>query len=110
MKETEALAALAALAHPMRVAIFRMLVRAGEGGMIAGDIGAALEVPASTLSANLAILTRAGLASSTREGRAIRYRADLAGAQALMRFLVEDCCDGRPELCRPVLEMLGARR
>ena len=81
----------------------RLLIKAGEAGMSAGDIGDALGVRQNTMSTNLAILARAGPIRNVREGRSIRYCADLDGFRGLLAFLVEDCCGGRPELCRPVL-------
>ncbi|MNT86916.1 hypothetical protein D3C72_2272640 [compost metagenome] len=55
------------------------------------------------------MLANAGLVSSEREGRHIRYRADLEAMRALMGFLLEDCCGGSPELCRPILEEITCR-
>jgi ArsR family transcriptional regulator, arsenate/arsenite/antimonite-responsive transcriptional repressor len=59
----------------------------------------AVGCPHNTLSTHVAILARAGLVNGTREGRSITYRADAAGARALIAFLVTNCCDGRPEMC-----------
>lgn len=104
MEKNHALAALSALAHDMRIDVFRLLIKAGPGGMSAGEIAAALETRANTLSNNLTILAHAGLVRSVREGRSIRYFAELEGMRGLLSFLMEDCCGGRPELCRPVLD------
>jgi DNA-binding transcriptional ArsR family regulator len=91
--------ALAALAQASRIEVFRRLVRVGPEGMPAGEIARVLDVPANTMSAHLAILHRAGLVASRREGRSIIYSADFDGIQALMTYLTDDCCQGRPELC-----------
>jgi ArsR family transcriptional regulator len=91
--------ALGALAHETRLAVFRMLVKAGPDGMIAGAIAEQQHVPPSTLSHHLATLERAGLVQSTRESRVIRYRADYTGMRRLIVFLLEDCCQGAPEMC-----------
>ena len=104
MEKTQALAALAALSQPTRLDAFRLLVKAGRDGMRAGEIVAALGVRPNTLSANLATLLHAGLIRNVREGRAIRYYADMDGVRALLGFLLEDCCGGRPELCRTVID------
>ncbi len=68
--------------------------------MISDTIGA----PHNTLSSHLAILVRAGLLRSTREGRTIIYRSNVEGMRALIGFLISDCCDGHPELCNLVAE------
>jgi DNA-binding transcriptional ArsR family regulator len=96
--------ALGALSQETRLEAFRLLVTAGNDGIAAGDIARALVVPHNTLSSHLAILVNAGLAGSRREGRSIIYRVDLDGTRALLSFLVEDCCRGRPEDCAPVLD------
>jgi DNA-binding transcriptional ArsR family regulator len=99
MDAPHALAALAALGQPTRLAIFRLLVRKEPKGLSAGALAEAVGCPHNTLSTHVAILARAGLVNGTREGRSITYRANAAGTRALIAFLVTDCCDGRPELC-----------
>ena len=91
--------AFGALAHETRLSVFRMLVTVGPEGMIAGAIAARCRVPPSTMSHHLATLERAGLVQSTRESRLIHYRADFAGMRRLLTFLVQDCCQGAPEMC-----------
>lgn len=99
MDEAQVLAALAALGQATRLAIFRELVRMEPNGMSAGTIADTVGCPHNTLSTHVGILARAGLVTGTREGRTITYRADAAGTRALITFLVNDCCDGPPELC-----------
>lgn len=99
MKATAAVAAFGALAQETRLAVFRLLVQAGPDGLTAGEIAEALKVPASTMSHHLATIERAGLATSRRESRSIFYAADYEGIRALLTFLMEDCCQGRTELC-----------
>ena len=99
MDTSRALEAFAALAQDTRLAAFRLLVAAGEGGQPAGEIARRLQVPHNTLSTHLAALTRAGLVRARREGRQVIYAADAAGIRALLDFLLRDCCGGRPELC-----------
>jgi ArsR family transcriptional regulator, arsenate/arsenite/antimonite-responsive transcriptional repressor len=99
MSEPYAISALAALAQPTRLAIFRLLIKHEPVGITAGAIAETIGAPHNTLSSHLAILVRAGLLRSTREGRTIIYRSNVEGMRALIGFLVSDCCDGHPELC-----------
>ena len=94
--------ALAALAQPTRLAIFRLLIKHEPVGITAGVIADTIGAPHNTLSSHLAILVRAGLLRSTREGRTIIYRSNVEGMRALIGFLVSECCDGHPELCNLV--------
>lgn len=98
--------ALGALAHETRLSVFRMLVKAGPDGMIAGAIAAHCGVPPSTMSHHLATLERAGLVQSERESRLIHYRADFTGMRNLLTFLMQDCCQGVPEMCSDLLPEL----
>ncbi|MBF9033689.1 metalloregulator ArsR/SmtB family transcription factor [Rhodobacterales bacterium HKCCE2091] len=107
MEKTQALAALSALSQDTRLDAFRLLVKAGGEGMTAGAICEALGVRPNTLSANLSILLNAGLVSNRREGRSIRYFADMDRMNGLLGFLLEDCCGGNPEVCRPVLDTIA---
>lgn len=107
--EAEALEALSALAHETRLAVFRLLVSRGPDGMAAGQIADVLAVKASTLSTHLGLLERAGLVFAEREGRSIRYRVNLDGMRALLLYLMEDCCGGRPEVCGPLMELFACR-
>lgn len=103
MKSTQAITALSALAQETRLDVFRYLMRQLPDGVPAGDLAARFDVPASTMSAHLAILTRAGLTKSEREGRTIYYAAELEGIRSLLSFLVKDCCNGKPNDCRMIL-------
>ena len=97
---------LAALAQESRLNAFRLLVRSGPEGLAAGEIARRLDVPHNTLSSHLSILVNAGLVESRREGRSIIYTIDFGGTRELLSFLMEDCCQGQPELCAPVLDSL----
>lgn len=94
MESAKAVSALSALAQEHRLALFRLLVQAGEAGMAAGAIAEALDVPNSSLSFHLAQLRRAGLISQERAHRSIIYRADYAAMNALVGYLMENCCAG----------------
>ena len=95
--------ALGALAHDTRLSVFRMLVKAGPEGLVAGAIAQSANVPPSTMSHHLATLERAGLIQSERESRLIHYRADYASMRRLLAFLMQDCCQGAPEMCDDIL-------
>lgn len=107
MDVTDAVADLGALAHPGRLAVFRLLVQAGPQGLAAGEIARRLDVLPNTLSASLAVLSHAGLIASQRHGRSIIYRADHDAIRGLLGFLMEDCCGGAPEICAPLLSANG---
>jgi ArsR family transcriptional regulator, arsenate/arsenite/antimonite-responsive transcriptional repressor len=106
MESEDAILALAALAQSTRLGVFRLLVKHEPRGLAAGDIAKALAVPQNTMSSHLSILSRAGLVSAQRFGRSIVYRADLTRFQDVMLFMLRDCCDGRPEICAPLVESL----
>ncbi len=102
MEINEAVTGLSALAQGPRLKVFRLLIASGPEGLPAGEIARRTGVPDNTLSAQLAVLTGAGLAVSRRDGRRIIYSADHAAVSRLLAFLMEDCCGGRPEICAPL--------
>jgi ArsR family transcriptional regulator, arsenate/arsenite/antimonite-responsive transcriptional repressor len=104
MELSAAVGGLGALAQESRLKVFRLLVRSGPSGMAAGDIAKKLHVPRNTMSAHLAILSRAQLIISRKEGRSVIYAVDLEGTRELLSFLLEDCCRGNPHLCAPLIE------
>ncbi len=103
MDKKSALAALSALGQDTRLEVFRLLVTAGEDGVPAGEVASRLGAVQNTMSAHLKVLDHAGLVRSTRDGRTVRYVADMTGFRDLLAYLMEDCCNGSPELCRPVI-------
>ena len=106
MESENAILALAALAQSTRLEVFRLLAKHEPRGLAAGDIARALAVPQNTMSSHLSVLSRAGLVSAQRFSRSIVYRADLARFRAVVLFMLKDCCDGRPEICAPLIESL----
>ncbi|MEW9804785.1 ArsR/SmtB family transcription factor [Mesorhizobium sp. ZMM04-5] len=104
MDKKSALDALAALGQETRLDVFRLLVSAGAGGVPAGEVAARLGAVQNTVSAHLKVLAQAGLVRPERDGRVVRYAADMTGFRDLLSYLIEDCCDGAPELCRPVID------
>ena len=101
MEERQALMSFAALSQETRLHIVRMLVIAGPDGMAAGAIAVKADVSPSNVSFHLKELERAGLITQKREARSIIYTAHYDGLGALVRFLLEDCCAGHPEICAP---------
>lgn len=90
---------LAELGHPTRLAAFRLLVRAGEEGLLVGELQGRLDVPASTLAHHLVHLVSAGLVSQQRTGRICRCRPNFPQMKALIGFLTAQCCEGlEPEI------------
>ncbi len=99
MQADSAVTALVALAQEHRLALFRLLVQAGETGLAAGAIAEKLGVPNSSLSFHLAHLSRAGLVRQERQHRSLIYRANYPAMNALVAYLMENCCAGAE--CRP---------
>jgi ArsR family transcriptional regulator, arsenate/arsenite/antimonite-responsive transcriptional repressor len=106
MDKQFALIAFDALSQETRLDALRLLIQAGPGGLPAGEIGERLGIRQNTMSVNLKILAQAGLITSLRDGRIIRYAASFNAIQALVLFLMQDCCGGRKELCQPVLDQM----
>ncbi|MBA3811749.1 MAG: helix-turn-helix transcriptional regulator, partial [Caulobacteraceae bacterium] len=104
MESILAVKRLSALAQDARLAIFRLLVKAGPGGIAAGEIARTLRTAPNTLSAQLNVLSNAGLVASRRVGRSIVYAADYDAMSRLLVHLMEDCCQGRPEICAPLAD------
>ena len=94
MQASAAVAALGALAQEHRLAVFRLLVQAGEDGLAAGAIAETLGVPNSSLSFHLAQLSRAGMIRQERRHRSLIYRADFSAMNGLVGYLLENCCGG----------------
>jgi ArsR family transcriptional regulator len=92
MKTAEAATRLEALGNPTRLAIFRLLVRAGGEGLPVGRIQQRLELPASTLSHHLKALCATGLVRQTRDRTTLICTADFKLMRGLVDFLVAECC------------------
>ena len=96
-----AVTALAALAHPARLGIFRHLVERGHEGAFPGDLAQEFDLPRATLSFHLKNLSHAGLVAAERNSRNILYRANFTRMQGLVDFLTRNCCGGDPGKCAP---------
>lgn len=108
MNAVAAIDALGALAQEHRLVLFRLLVQAGENGMSAGRLADALGIPNSSLSFHLAHLMRAGLIEQRRDGRSLIYSANYAAMNALVGYLMENCCGGAD--CAPVAVPMPERK
>lgn len=102
-----AVSRLSALAQASRLNVFRLLVKAGPEGMRASDIAAALNIPANTLSTHLRILADAGLISMRAASRERIYAARFGAMRELIAYLLEDCCQGSPEIYVPLADVLA---
>lgn len=107
MDDANALATLAALAHPTRLQAFRLLVRHERHGLSTGELVEATGLTQSTFSTHLAVLAKAGLVRSEKRGRQLIQRACMKQLGDLMLFLAKDCCQGRAELCVPLIAELS---
>lgn len=106
MEATAAAEIFAALSQETRLTALRLLIERGPNGLLAGTIADRLGLPASTTSFHLATLERAGLVQSTRQGRQVLYAARFAALRAVLGFLTDSCCAGRPELCGDLARLL----
>ncbi len=99
MEQAQAITIFEALASAVRLDVYRLLVRQGPGGLVAGEIAATLGVPPTNLSFHLKALTQSGLVTAQQEGRFQRYRAAMPVMQAVIDYLTQACCAGQPQLC-----------
>lgn len=112
MKHKDAIRALSSLGHDSRLAIFRLLVQAGEAGLPVGSIGEQLKLAPATLSFHLAGLRHAGLVTARRDGRTIYHAADYKAMNALVSYLSENCCQGADcgvAACAPAANVTTAK-
>lgn len=100
MKPDHVIAALAALAQPTRLAIYRMLVAAGKGGLAAGQVAEKLKAAPASLSFHFKTLNHAGLVESKQDGRFIYYVANFDVMNSLVGYLTENCCGGNSDICK----------
>lgn len=106
MESDASLAILGALAHPTRLDAFRLLVRHEPDGLSTGQLVEASGQTQSTFSTHLAVLVKAGLVLPEKRGRQQIQRANINALKGLMLFLAKDCCQGRAELCEPLVAEL----
>lgn len=99
MKNTTATRIFESLSSGLRLDVYRLLVKQGSTGLVAGEIASTLDVPPTNLSFHLKALTQAGLLTVQQEGRFQRYRANIPLMLDLIAYLTEECCAGHPEQC-----------
>ena len=104
--DQRAVSAMQALGQASRLAIFRLLVRHEPDGLPVGVIAERLEAPQNTISAHLAVLSRAQLVLSTRRSRSVFYRVDMEGVRWLVSYLLTGCCGGDAAKCEVVENLL----
>ena len=101
MKPAQVVKALAALAQPTRLAIYRLLVARGQEGMAAGQVAEKLKVSPATLSFHFKTLSHAGLLDSRQDGRFVYYTANFTVMNGMVGYLTENCGGGNPDACKP---------
>ena len=89
-----------ALASDARLDIFRLLVKHAPDGLVAGEVSRQLDIPSTNLSFHLKSLLHSGLVSVEKEGRFLRYRANIPLMLDTISYLTAECCSGNPERCR----------
>ena len=99
MNNQQAVYMFESLASGTRLEIYRLLVRAGLKGMVAGDIASTLGVAPNNLSFHLKNLAQSSMVSVEQEGRFQRYRANFPQMLEMIAYLTAECCSGHPEEC-----------
>jgi ArsR family transcriptional regulator len=107
MEKTSATTVFESLASGIRLDVYRLLVRKGTQGLVAGEIASALDIPSTNLSFHLKALTQARLVTVEQEGRFQRYRANMPLMLDLIGYLTAECCAGHPEQCADVSATLS---
>lgn len=107
MEKAIATSVFESLASGIRLDVYRLLVRKGTQGMVAGEIAGALDIPPTNLSFHLKALTQARLVTVEQEGRFQRYRANMPLMLDLIGYLTAECCAGDPAQCADVAAVLS---
>lgn len=99
MEQLDIIKAMSAMAHDGRLTLMRHLIQAGPKGVGSGELGARAKIGATTASAQLLVLSNAGLVNSERDGRRVTYFANYSRLREVLKFLMHDCCGNRAEIC-----------
>lgn len=100
MKTNQASILFEALSSDVRLDLFRLLVKNAPEGLVAGDIAKQLSIPSTNLSFHLKALVQSELATVEREGRFMRYKANIPLMLEVINYLTSECCSNNPELCQ----------
>ncbi|WP_047550986.1 ArsR/SmtB family transcription factor [Methylotenera sp. G11] len=103
MDKKTATAIFESLSSEVRLDVFRLLVKKGLDGMVAGEIASGLGIPNTNLSFHLKAMTHAGMVTVQQEGRFQRYRANFSLMLETIAYLTEECCSGNPDQCADIL-------
>lgn len=110
MKTIEAATIFEALSSGLRLELFRLLVKNAPDGLVAGDIARLLNVPSTNLSFHLKAVVHSGLVTVEKEGRFMRYRANIPLMLDMIAYLTSECCSGRPEQCQSYRSASGVNQ
>ena len=100
MESKQASKIFEALSSDLRLELFRLLVKNAPEGLVQGDIAKQLRIPATNLSFHLKAIVHSGLVDVVREGRFMRYKANISLMLAVIGYLTDECCSGNPEACQ----------
>ena len=100
MKSKQASKIFEALSSDVRLDLFRLLVKNAPDGLVQGDIAKQLDIPSTNLSFHLKTIVQSGLVDVAREGRFMRYKANIPLMLEIVGYLTEECCSGNPEACQ----------
>ncbi len=104
MNTTQASTIFEALSSDVRLDLFRLLVRNAPDGLVAGDIARQLDIPSTNLSFHLKAIVQSGLVDVEREGRFMRYKANIPLMLDIVSYLTSECCAGNPAECQKFRE------
>lgn len=104
MESSRASKIFEALSSDVRLDLFRLLVKNAPGGLVAGDIAKLLHIPSTNLSFHLKTIAQSGLVEVEREGRFMRYKANIPLMLEIIGYLTAECCAGNPAECQKFRE------
>lgn len=100
MESRQASRIFEALSSDVRLDLFRLLVKNAPGGLVQGEIARQLDIPTTNLSFHLKAIVQSGLVDVEREGRFMRYKANIPLMLTIVAYLTEECCADNPEMCQ----------
>ena len=100
METKQATTIFEALSSDVRLDLFRLLVKNAPAGLVAGDIAKQLDIPSTNLSFHLKAISHSGLVEAEREGRFLRYKANIPLMLEIVAYLTAECCSKNPSQCK----------